>query len=90
MVSAEKLDGIGVVMDFHQLERLVDRIIGPWNDHNLNEAPAFADVNPTAENVALHIARSLRLPARVALESVEVWETPTNSAVCRPLSPDFS
>src|SRR4051812_41011544 len=29
VVSAPKLDAIGVVMDFHELERLVDQIVGP-------------------------------------------------------------
>jgi 6-pyruvoyltetrahydropterin/6-carboxytetrahydropterin synthase len=83
-VSAQKLDRIGVVMDFHELERLVDTIIGPWRDGNLNDMPPFADVNPTAENVAMHVGRSLLLPERIKLQSVEVWETATNSAVWRP------
>ena len=84
-VSAAKLDAIGVVMDFHELERLVDAIVTPWHNRHLNEVAPFArELNPSAENVALHVARSLRLPDGVRLASVEVWETDTNSAVCRP------
>ncbi len=82
-VGATKLDAIGVVMDFHELERLVDGIILPLHNRHLNEAPAFAELNPSAENVALHVGRSLKLPSGVKLLSVEVWETDTNSAVYR-------
>jgi 6-pyruvoyltetrahydropterin/6-carboxytetrahydropterin synthase len=82
-VSADALDPIGVVMDFHVLEHLVDEIIVPMHNRHLNDLPAFATVNPSAENVAQVIARSLRLPPEVRLSRVEVWETPENSAVYR-------
>lgn len=84
-VSAGRLDPIGVVMDFHELERLVDAIVVPWHSRHLNECPPFAaGLNPTAENVAVHVGRSLALPDGVGLASVEVWETDENSAVFRP------
>jgi 6-pyruvoyltetrahydropterin/6-carboxytetrahydropterin synthase len=82
-VSADALDAIGVVMDFHDLERRVDAIIAPFHNRHLNEvAPFDRQSNPSAENVALHIARSVALPAGVRLVSVEVWETANNSALC--------
>src|ERR1700676_959403 len=80
-VSALALDAIGVVMDFHELERLVDDIIQPMHNRHLNDLPAFVQMNPSAENVALHIGRSLTLPSGIRLERVEVWETVENSAV---------
>jgi 6-pyruvoyltetrahydropterin/6-carboxytetrahydropterin synthase len=86
-VAAPKLDAIGVVMDFHELERLADAVVVPMHNRHLNEVPPFADgLNPSAENVALHVGRSLagRLPNGVRLERVEVWETDENSAVYRP------
>ena len=83
-VAAPKLDAIGVVMDFHDLQRRVDKIVGAMHNRHLNDLPAFADVNPTAENVAGHIASTLELPAGVSLVSVEVWDTRENSAVYRP------
>lgn len=83
-VSSARLDSIGVVMDFHELERLLDAILGPCHNRHLNDLPAFAQLNPSAEHVALHIAQSLRLPSGIALDKVEVWETPENSAVYRP------
>ena len=83
-VGAQAVDAIGVVMDFHELERLADNITGPMHNRHLNELPAFSNLNPSAENVALHIARSLALPGAVKLISVEVWETDGNSAIYRP------
>src|SRR5687768_16689846 len=83
-VSAPHLDAIGVVMDFHELERLVDEVVTPMHNRHLNDLPPFRSANPSAENVAVHVARSLRLPDVVGLVSVEVWETEENSAVFRP------
>jgi 6-pyruvoyltetrahydropterin/6-carboxytetrahydropterin synthase len=83
-VASDKLDSIGVVMDFHELERLVDAIIMPWHNRHLNEMPAFISQNPSAENVAAHMARNMSLPAAVRLVTVEVWETDENRAVIRP------
>jgi 6-pyruvoyltetrahydropterin/6-carboxytetrahydropterin synthase len=84
-VGVDTLDTIGVVMDFHELERIVDAIIRPWHNRHLNEMPPFdRELNPTTENVALHVGRSLRLPGGVRLVRVEVWETDTNSAVYHP------
>lgn len=83
-VTAARLDRIGVVMDFHELERLVDAIITRWHNGHLNEMPEFARSNPSAENVAVAVAEALRLPGHVRLSSVEVWETDDNRAVYRP------
>jgi 6-pyruvoyltetrahydropterin/6-carboxytetrahydropterin synthase len=84
-VAAQKLDAIGVVMDFHELERLVDQLVLPLHNRHLNDLEPFAsELNPSAENVALHVGRSLRLPDGVRLVSAEVWETDTNSATYRP------
>ena len=84
IVGAEALDAIGVVMDFHELDRLVDELIAPMHNRHLNDLPAFGSLNPSAENVAFYIGRALRLPNSVRLKSVEVWETDGNSAVYRP------
>jgi 6-pyruvoyltetrahydropterin/6-carboxytetrahydropterin synthase len=83
-VAADALDSIGVVMDFHELERLIEAIVAPWRGRRLNDLPEFAERNPSAEYVALHIGRRLELPVTVKLFSVEVWETPENSAIYRP------
>jgi 6-pyruvoyltetrahydropterin/6-carboxytetrahydropterin synthase len=84
-VAAPKLDAIGVVMDFHELERLVDALVVPMHNRHLNDLPAFAELNPSAENVAGYIGTALTgLPQDVRLVSVEVWETSGNSAIYHP------
>src|SRR5213595_2464109 len=64
-VSSPNLDPIGVVMDFHELERLVDNIIVPMHNDHLNEVSCMRELNPSAENVAMVIAGDLKLPAPV-------------------------
>lgn len=83
-VQAGRLDAIGVVMDFHELDRLLAAIISPLHNTHLNDTPEFAELNPSAENVAWHVARSLTQPAGIELKSVEVWETPGSSAIYLP------
>jgi 6-pyruvoyltetrahydropterin/6-carboxytetrahydropterin synthase len=82
-VAAAGLDVLGTVMDFHELERLVDAVVVPMHNRHLNDLEPFArELNPSAENVAVHIANSLAgLPDGVRLTRVEVWETDGNSAV---------
>jgi 6-pyruvoyltetrahydropterin/6-carboxytetrahydropterin synthase len=83
-VSSPVLDSIGTVMDFHELERLIHAIILPLHNSHLNEVPPFsAGVNPSAENLALHVGKSIRLPTAVRLVGVEVWETEGCSAIYR-------
>lgn len=84
-VGADRLDPIGVVMDFHELERLIGVIVNPLHNTHLNEVvPFIEELNPTAENVAYYVARSLRLADGLKVTSVEVWETDENSAVYHP------
>jgi len=83
-VESDELDSIGVVMDFHDLDRAVEALIARMHNRHLNEVEPFTQLNPSTENVALHIARSLRLPPNVRLHSAEVWETDDNSAIYRP------
>jgi 6-pyruvoyltetrahydropterin/6-carboxytetrahydropterin synthase len=84
-VSSAVLDSIGTVMDFHELEHLLDEVVQPLHNRHLNQVPPFSEgLNPSAENVAFHIGRSLLLPAAVRLSGVEVWETVGCSAIYRP------
>jgi 6-pyruvoyl-tetrahydropterin synthase len=75
-------------MDFHELERLLDVVIKPFHNANLNEVAPFsgAVLNPSAENVARHIGGSIatHFPPGVNLARVEVWETSTNQATYIP------
>lgn len=78
VVAGERLDADGLLCDFHDLETRVDRIIAPFHDADLNATAPFDRVNPTAENVAAHVARALAdgLPAGVRVRRVSVTEAP--------------
>ena len=77
-VAAEELDAIECVMDFHELERIVEGVLGPLGGQTLNDLAPFAGVNPSAERVAEHIYRriALGMPERVKLTRVTVTEAP--------------
>jgi 6-pyruvoyltetrahydropterin/6-carboxytetrahydropterin synthase len=83
-VGADRLDAMGTVMDFHMLERLVEPIVEPMRNRNLNELEWFTTVNPSAENVARHVAEQLKPPTGIRLLSVDVWETEDCQASYRP------
>lgn len=71
----------GYVMDLGRLGDLVEeRVLARLDHRNLNvEVPWFADLNPTAENIAVACWRELApaLPAGLTLR-LRLWETPRN------------
>lgn len=78
VVEGNSLDSNGLLCDFHLLERLLDRVIGPLNNSDLNQSPPFDRMNPTAELVVKYIADSIapHLPANVRLKHVRLTEAP--------------
>ena len=92
-VVAARLDAIETVMDFHELERIVDAILAPARDADLNDLAPFAApqpgppaINPTAERVAWWIGSETarQLPASVSLKQVRVEEAPGCFALYSP------
>lgn len=58
-VVGTRLDRDGLLVDFHAVERALGEIVAPFKNANLNQTPPFDRVNPSAENVAAFLARSL-------------------------------
>lgn len=92
-VAADELDDIATVMDFHELHGMVNAVIEPWRNRNLNDIKPFKGtppeaVNPSAESVAWWIAQQVteRLPQRCRLVEVAVGEAPGCTARYRPKS----
>lgn len=90
-VEADALDRIATVMDFHALRRMVDAIIEPFHNRNLNHVEPFNGsppdaVNPSAESVAQWIGKGVvqQLPERCRLVEVAVGEAPGCTARFRP------
>jgi 6-pyruvoyltetrahydropterin/6-carboxytetrahydropterin synthase len=81
-VGCDKLDSMGLVMDFIQLQVMVKEITSRFTDDQLGSIDYFQRNNPSAENVAKYIFEQLepKLPGRVKLQSIKVVEEPGCSA----------
>jgi 6-pyruvoyltetrahydropterin/6-carboxytetrahydropterin synthase len=86
---AAQLNGIGMVVDFADLQRIVADVCARFDHRNVNEVPPFTEVNTTAENLArfLYEEAGRRLAAseagRVSVSRVEVWENDGSLATYR-------
>ncbi len=83
-VRAEKLDELGMGIDFKVLKKHVNRVIDDLDHRNLNEHPAFLDQNPSSEHIAIHIFNELREELstdRYRLYSVQVRETDSSGVI---------
>ena len=76
-VSSAKLDNMGIVMDFHELREIIEKIVARF-DNKIEALKYFQENNPSAENVAKYIYDELKpqLPKGVKLNCVEVTEEP--------------
>lgn len=82
---SRKLDSLGMAMDFRTLKHAAKELVAPWDHQNLNDLPDFAEINPSAEQIA-KLAYD-RLNATLAsqapgtwIERVTVWENERCSA----------
>jgi 6-pyruvoyltetrahydropterin/6-carboxytetrahydropterin synthase len=75
----------GMIADLVAFQKAVeDHVVEPFDHTFLNkDIPYFAEVVPTAENIAIHIRELLREPIRnigADLHKVKLIESPNNSA----------
>ncbi len=82
----------GMIVDLGDLQKAIDELVVEPFDHTFlnKDIPYFAEVVPTAENIALHIAQLLGERIRqlgAQLDKVKLIESPNNSAEihCRGL-----
>ena len=80
-ILGTELDHEGLLCDFHLLEHTLKNICQPFTNNNLNTTPPFDTLNPTAENIAKHIADTIadELDTRLApakVHSVSITEAP--------------
>ena len=76
-VQGGKLNDIGLLMDFHDLRKMLKDILDRLDHVLLNEVEEFRETNPSSENVARHVYESFKkkLPAGISVTSVTVWES---------------
>ena len=78
-VKCRELDEIGIGIDFRTIKESVKEVVKGLDHFNLNELPAFCDINPTSENIAKFLYQELgkKLNSKVvSISKVKVSETP--------------
>jgi len=84
-LRAERLDPLGMVLDFQDLKGMMQEIVGPFDHAVINDIPPFDVRNTTAELVSQYVyeevARRLADQERVRVAKVEVWENDTACAI---------
>jgi 6-pyruvoyltetrahydropterin/6-carboxytetrahydropterin synthase len=87
-LRAERLDELGMVLDFADLKALMQEILGPFDHHVINDIPPFDRRNTTAELLSQYVfeevERRLAPQERVRVSRVEVWENDTSCALYEP------
>jgi 6-pyruvoyltetrahydropterin/6-carboxytetrahydropterin synthase len=81
-LSSERLNNMGVVMDFQALQAMIGKTVADFDNTALESIGYFQRNNPSAENVAKYIYDKLRieLPEGVKLRNIRVVEEPGCSA----------
>lgn len=74
----------GMLVDLGELQRVIDELVVEPLDHTFlnKDISYFAEVVPTAENIALYIAQTLTSPIQelgAELDKVKLIESPNNS-----------
>lgn len=83
-LGADRLDELGMVLDFAQLKVLVNDVVGHFDHQVINDHPPFDEINPTAELLSEYVYRQVeeRLGTdRVQVNRVEVWENDSSCAI---------
>ncbi|MEM7590038.1 MAG: 6-carboxytetrahydropterin synthase [Cyanobacteria bacterium P01_A01_bin.83] len=83
-VAGEIDSRTGMLVDLGALQNIIDEyVVEPFDHTFLNkDIPYFAEVVPTAENIAVHIADLLRSPIKeigAELDKIKLIESPNNS-----------
>ena len=86
LVRADRLDSIGVVVDFEALKHNLKKILREFTEIAFNDHPDFKDekLNPSTENIAKTIHDRLKPMMKsennAEIVKVTVWETDDASA----------
>lgn len=82
-ITGEKLNELGILVDFKDVKRELKFILDKLDHHYLNEISPFDKINPTAENLAKFIyedfAKSNIFDENIKLLAVTVFESPKSS-----------
>ncbi len=80
-IGVDELNRENYGLDFHRVHKILEELIDQLHRKDLNENPEIGLPSPSAENLALFIARKLEKDYAAAggqLLQVSVWEGPKN------------
>jgi 6-pyruvoyltetrahydropterin/6-carboxytetrahydropterin synthase len=90
-LEGEQLDAAGLLVDFHEVKRVLNGIIERVDHKFLNDIAPFDTLSPSAENMARwfyeELAKDLASSMHdtgAHLVEVRLWETDTSIAAYRP------
>ena len=85
VVRGEKLDKLGMLIDFKILKAELNKVLDEFDHRFLNELETFAEDNPTAENLARKIFERLAsnkiFSGSTKLYAVKVKESPNSCVI---------
>ena len=87
VVAGDKLNAAGVLIDFGDLKAFVADIMSRLDHKYLNELDYFKDGNPSSENIAVFVARSLAEKldgSGIRVSRVTAWESENACATYVP------
>ena len=76
-VMIEKLNNIGLAIDFYDLRSITKGVVDKLDHKDLNELEYFSVENPSSENIARFLYKNIKeqLPENVQLAEIEVVES---------------
>ncbi|RPH40440.1 MAG: 6-carboxytetrahydropterin synthase QueD [Desulfobulbaceae bacterium] len=83
-VRATGLDELGMGIDFKILKKIVKEAVDKLDHRDLNNLPAFKEINPSSENIARYLFAELKQPLtheRYSLYSITILETDNSGLV---------
>lgn len=90
-VGADELGPEGYALDFHDVHALVEQVVAPLRNSDLNRHPEIGNPTPTAERVAEVLAAQLGPDLAAVggeLLTVSIWEGPENRVDLELSSPE--
>jgi len=77
-VTATQLDNVGMGIDFKKIKSAVKELTDVLDHRYLNEIEPFDSINPTAENIAAWLYKSLSEKLNnehIQVSAITLWET---------------
>lgn len=82
-VKGKNLNELGMLIDFKELKKEVNKTIDKLDHFYLNELDSFVEDNPTAENIAKYIYEQLEISPLfvndIKVKMIKVWESPKSA-----------